>query len=116
MGKQDLYPVTTKQLNDKKADLAPKNVQVWRNFNKTVFEAGTLDKKTKQLIAVAIAHVTQCQYCITSHSKQAIRKGVSKEEIMEAIWVEAEMRFGAAYAHATISMNEMENTKRINFY
>jgi len=36
------------------------------------------------------------------------RKGASKEEIMEAVWVAAEMRAGAAYSHATISMNEME--------
>ncbi|WHF52303.1 carboxymuconolactone decarboxylase family protein [Chryseobacterium gotjawalense] len=111
MENQDLYPVTTKELADKKAALAPKNVEAWRNFSKTVFEAGALDQKTKQLIAVAVAHVTQCPYCIRSHSKQAMRKGASKEEIMEAIWVAAEMRAGAAYEHATIAMDEMEKTK-----
>jgi alkylhydroperoxidase/carboxymuconolactone decarboxylase family protein YurZ len=37
-----------------------------------------------------------------------MRKGATKEEIMEAIWVAAEMRAGAAYAHATIAMDEME--------
>ena len=67
-----------------------------------------MPEKTKQLIAVAVAHVTQCPYCIRSHSKQAMRKGASKKEIMEAIWVAAEMRAGAAYAHATIAMDEMD--------
>jgi AhpD family alkylhydroperoxidase len=108
MEKENLYPVTTKELADKKAALAPKNLETWRNFSKTVFEAGALPEKTKQLIAVAVAHVTQCPYCIRSHSKQAIRKGASKEEIMEAIWVAAEMRAGAAYAHATNAMYEMD--------
>jgi len=109
MESNDLYPKTTKDLADKKAGLAPKNIEAWRNFSKTVFEPGSLPEKTKQLIAVAVAHVTQCPNCIKSHTSQAIRKGASKEEIMEAIWVAAEMRAGAAYAHATIAMVEMEN-------
>ena len=64
-----------------------------RNFDNF---AGTLDEKTKQLIAVAIAHVTQCPYCIKLHSKYALRKEASKKEITEAIWVAAKMRAGAA--------------------
>lgn len=108
MENETLYPKTTKELADKKAALAPKNLEAWRNFSKTVFQEGALPEKTKQLIAVAVAHVTQCPYCIRSHSKQAMRKGASKEEIMEAVWVAAEMRAGAAYAHATIAMDEME--------
>jgi AhpD family alkylhydroperoxidase len=111
MENHDLYPETTNELAEKKATLAPKNIEAWRNFSKTVFEAGALDEKTKQLIAIAVAHVTQCPYCIRSHTKTALRKGATKEEVMEAIWVAAEMRAGAAYAHATIAMDEMENTK-----
>jgi len=108
MENENVYPIATKELADKKAALAPKNLEAWRTFSKTVFQAGALDNKTKQLIAVAVAHVTQCPYCIRSHTKYALRKGASKEEIMEAIWVAAEMRAGAAYAHATIAMDEME--------
>jgi len=108
METESLYPIATKELTDKKNSLAPKNVEAWRNFSKTVFEAGALPEKTKQLIAVAVAHVTQCPYCIRSHTKSAMRKGASKEEIMEAIWVASEMRAGAAYAHASIAMDEME--------
>ena len=103
MGTEDLYPKTTKELADKKAALAPKNIEAWRNFSKTVFEAGALPEKTKQLIAVAVAHVTQCPYCIQSHTTQAMRKGASKEEIMEANWVAYEMQSGAAYANATVA-------------
>ena len=107
MKQENIYTVTTKELIEKKAALAPKNFEAWRNFSKTVFEDGALPGKMKQLIAVAVAHVTQCPFCIRSHSKKALRKGASKEEIMEAIWVAAEMRAGAAYAHATIAMDEI---------
>lgn len=108
MKNSEMYPESTRELADKKAALAPQNIEAWRNFSKTVFKAGALDEKTKQLIAVAVAHVTQCPYCIRAHTPQAMRKGASKEEIMEAIWVAAEMRAGAAYAHASLAMEEMD--------
>lgn len=103
-----LYPKVTKELSDKRTALAPETMEAWKNFSKTVFKEGMLPEKTKQLIAVAVAHVTQCPYCIRSHTKQAMRKGASKEEIMEAIWVASEMRAGGAYAHAAIALDEME--------
>ena len=108
MDNETLFPKTTRELLEKKAALAPDNIEAWGNFSKTVFKAGALDQKTKELIAVAVAHVTQCPYCIRAHTSQAMRKGASKEEIMEAIWVASEMRAGAAYAHATLAMDEME--------
>jgi alkylhydroperoxidase/carboxymuconolactone decarboxylase family protein YurZ len=36
-----------------------------------------------------------------------MRKGASKEEIMEAVWIAAEMRAGAAYAHSALAMDEI---------
>ena len=105
---ENMFPETTQDLANKKGALAPENLEAWKNFSKTVFKKGALSEETKQLIAIAVAHVTQCPYFIRAHTKQAMRKGVSKEEIMEAIWVASEMRAGAAYAHATIAMDEME--------
>jgi AhpD family alkylhydroperoxidase len=59
-------------------------------------------------MAVAVAHVTQCPYCIKGHTKLAIRKGNTPEEIMEAIWVAAEMRAGGAFAHSNLALDAME--------
>lgn len=112
MEDHQLFPAASRTMNDKKAALAPDNVAAWRNFSKTVFTAGALSEKTKQLIAVAVAHVTQCPYCIRAHTNGALNKGASKEEIMEAIWVAAEMHAGAAYAHANIAMDEMDEATR----
>ena len=61
--------------------------------------------KMKQLIAVAVSHVTQCPYCIRGHTGAALRHGATAEEIMEAIWVGAEMRAGAAYAHSALALD-----------
>jgi AhpD family alkylhydroperoxidase len=35
--------------------------------------------------------VTQCPYCINGHTKAALRAGATPGELMEAIWVAAEM-------------------------
>lgn len=107
---------TTKTIFQKKADLAPKQIEAWRIFSRTVFEAGALDEKTKQLIAVAVAHVTQCPYCIKAHVPQAIRKGATKEEIMEAIWVAAAGRASSAYTHAAIAVDAMEGNTEDKLY
>jgi AhpD family alkylhydroperoxidase len=40
--------------------------------------------------------VTQCPSCIRGHTKAAVRHGATPEEVMEAIWVAAEMRADAA--------------------
>lgn len=52
-----------------------------------MFAEGALSAKTKQIIAVAVAHVTQCPYCIKGHTKAARGAGATPQELMEAIWV-----------------------------
>ena len=98
-------PAATKDLTDRRAELVPETSKAWREFSKQVFAPGAIDAKTKQLIAVAVAHVTQCPYCIQGHTKQAKRAGATPEELMEAIWVGAEMRAGGAYAHSIVALD-----------
>jgi len=111
MNNEQLYPEATREISEKRAALAPEISDAFRTFGKAVFKDGALPEKTKQLIAVAVAHVTQCPYCIHGHTALAMRKGASKEEIMEAIWVASEMRAGAAYAHSALAIDEMEKVK-----
>ncbi len=103
----DVYPDPSSELSHKRHELAPDTDAAFRAFSKQVFADGALPAKTKQLIAVAVAHVTQCPYCIRGHTKAALRAGATQEEIMEAIWVAAEMRAGGAFAHATIALATM---------
>jgi AhpD family alkylhydroperoxidase len=84
--------------------LAPATHAAFDAFSKQVFADGAIDTKTKQLIAVAVAHVTQCPYCIRSHTKAALRAGAHETQLFEAIWVAAEMRAGAAYAHSALAL------------
>ncbi len=105
--REGVYPAGSKELAEQRKRLAPAQIDAFRAFAQSVFAEGALDAKTKQLIAVAVAHVTQCPYCIRSHTKTAIQKGATPEQIMEAIWVAAEMRAGGAYAHALLALDEI---------
>ena len=102
-----VYPPATAEIGHRRKQLAPEVHEAFQTFSRAVFTAGALEEKTKQLIAVAAAHVTQCPYCIAGHTKLARRKGASDEEIMEAIWVAAEMRAGGAFAHSTIALHAL---------
>jgi AhpD family alkylhydroperoxidase len=103
-----MYPQSTRALAQKRHDLAPDTEAAFQAFSQKVFADGALPAKTKQLIAVAVAHVTQCPYCIRGHTRAALRHGASQEGLMEAIWVAAEMRAGGAYAHSALAIEEME--------
>ena len=101
----NLFSTANRELNQLRQALTPETNGAFVAFSKSVFDPGALDAKTKQLIAVAAAHVTQCPYCIRGHTKQALRTGATREEIMEAIWVAAEMRAGAAVAHSALALD-----------
>ena len=100
-----LYPKATPEVAARRKELAPEVNDAFTAFSKAVFADGALPGVTKQLIAVAVAHVTQCPYCIKGHTRQASRAGASDEQIMEAIWVAAEMRAGGAFAHSTLALD-----------
>ncbi len=104
---REVYPSATREIGDRRRKLAPAIHQAFDAFSKQVFADGALPGKTKQLIAVAVAHVTQCPYCIRGHTMLARRAGASDQEIMEAIWVAAEMRAGGAFAHSTVALHAL---------
>ncbi len=88
--------------------LKPEVVKAFMDFDAKVFADGSLDIKTKELMAVACAHVTQCPYCIEGHTKRAKKAGATDEQIAEAILVAAAMRAGGSMAHSCIAMEAIE--------
>jgi AhpD family alkylhydroperoxidase len=107
----EIFPQATPELAATRSKLAPEIHEAFMGFSKRVFAEGALPVKTKQLIAVAAAHITQCPYCIRGHTKAALRHGATAEEIMEAIWVAAEMRAGGSYAHSALALDTIEEMK-----
>lgn len=105
---EGMLPKPSPEFSRMRRELAPEQAKAFQDFSKAVFQDGALPAKMKQIIAVAVAHVTQCPYCIRGHTKAALRHGASNEELMEAIWVAAEMRAGGAFAHSVLALDEMK--------
>ena len=60
-----------KRMRDLRA-AAPAEFEAWLNLDKIVGrEGGKIPVKMRELIAVAVAHTTQCVYCIDAHVKGA---------------------------------------------
>lgn len=59
---KDIFPKSTAELAATRKKLAPDIHDSFNAWSERVFAEGALSVKTKQLIAVAAAHVTQCPY------------------------------------------------------
>ena len=73
----------------------------------SVFQEGALTTREKSLIALAVAHTEQCPYCIDAYTKDGLQRGITKEEMMEAIHVGAAIKSGATLVHGVQMMNKV---------
>jgi alkylhydroperoxidase/carboxymuconolactone decarboxylase family protein len=62
---------------------------------------GKLTEREKSLIALTVATVRHCPYCIDAYTNKCLSLGVSRREMMEAVHVGAAMCAGDVLAHAT---------------
>jgi len=63
--------------------------------------AGALTEREKSLIALTVATVRHCPYCIDAYTNKCLSLGVSNDEMMEAVHVGAAMVAGDILAHST---------------
>jgi AhpD family alkylhydroperoxidase len=69
--------------------LSPELGKKFHDFHQACNEDGVLDKKTKELLMLALASVFRCPHCTEAHIKAALEIGVSKEEITETLLIAA---------------------------
>jgi AhpD family alkylhydroperoxidase len=77
-------------------------------------KTNALDTKTKELIALAIGVATRCDDCIAFHTKAAIERGATREEVMETLGLAIYMGAGPSvmYAsHAVLAFDELSAAK-----
>jgi AhpD family alkylhydroperoxidase len=67
--------------------MIPGVYKTFSEFHHESFAAGSLDVKTKELIALAISVIERCDGCIASHAEGAARAGATRQEAAEAIGV-----------------------------
>jgi len=73
-----------------------------------VFEEGALSAREKSLIALAVAHVVKCPYCIDAYTQDGLQRGITKEEMMEAVHAGAAIEGGASLVHGVQMMKKYD--------
>lgn len=90
------------------AKLSPDTVKGYAAIGGAGAKTGHLDAKTRELIALAVAISLRCDGCITVHSAEAAKLGVSKEEIAEALSVAISVNAGAALVYTTRTLDAFD--------
>jgi alkylhydroperoxidase/carboxymuconolactone decarboxylase family protein len=73
-----------------------------------VFAKGELTTREKSLIALAVAHAVQCPYCIEAYSTDALEKGATQGQMMEAVHVATAIKGGSALVHGVQMMKQVK--------
>ncbi|NIK10998.1 carboxymuconolactone decarboxylase family protein [Alkalibacillus almallahensis] len=76
----------------------PELTEQYFRFTDSAFKEGSLDEKTKQLIALSIAVYTKDHYCMVYHAKGAAEHQAEEQEVLEAIGVAIALGGGAAWS------------------
>ena len=63
----------------------PRMRKIYFQFYKATYRKSQLDRKTKELIAIAASLGFKCEGCLRGHISKALESGASQEEISEAI-------------------------------
>jgi AhpD family alkylhydroperoxidase len=96
------YAEVIAELGEPTKSLREASPDVWAGFGQlhnAAMADGALSTKTKELIALTIAVVKQCDGCIAYHAKAAARRGATPDEVAEALGVALLMDGGTASTH-----------------
>jgi len=73
-------------------------MQAFLGLMKAVKKPGSLDKKTKELISLAISLYARCEHCIADHTREAFKAGASRQDVVETAFITSFMGGGPVMA------------------
>jgi AhpD family alkylhydroperoxidase len=97
-----------KAAHTKMLSFKSKVYEAFLDMEKAAYCDGSLPKKIKELIAVGISVVIDCESCMQWHIEQAAKLGANEQEVLEAIEVGIEMGGGPATVSARFAFEVMD--------
>jgi len=76
---------------------------------------GALTHREKELISVAVACYTRCEYCIVYHVHSAMKTGATPEQVLDAGMVSVLFGGGPAMAYVVTALKESVDEFREDF-
>ena len=101
------------------ADLAtlraatPETMKAFDDLGHAALSSGALDRKTKELMALALGVATHCDACIGFHVQALVRLGATRQEIDEALGVATYMGGGPSLMYAANAVSAFEEFSRV---
>ena len=93
-------------------NIIPEQFHGFNTFLKTSKQETSIDLKTKELISVAIACYTRCEYCIVTHVHAALKAGAKSEEILDAAMTSVLFGGGPTMSYiSTVLLESIEEFK-----
>lgn len=107
----DFYPARLRHVKKNTTTLAaaqPSTMEAFERFHQTAAATGVLDRRTKELIALAISVTHGCDDCIAHHVHDAIEAGATREELSEALGVAVLMGGGPGMIYASHAIEAVD--------
>lgn len=109
----DLIGNISANIKSLRRDIGP-TMQGFSAMAQAAAQPGALDRKTKELIALAIGVATRCDGCIGFHMAELVKSGASRKEVEEALGMAIYMGGGPALMYAADAIAAYEQFESIN--
>jgi AhpD family alkylhydroperoxidase len=90
----------------------PDTMQAFSALAKAATSDGALDRKTKELIALAIGIATRCDGCIGFHTEALVRLGATRQEVEETLGMAVYMGGGPSLMYAADAISAFEEFEK----
>lgn len=107
----DKFSHITKDISTQLAKLRKEMPEVMAGFSalsQATTKDGVLNKKTKELIAMALAVANHCPGCIGFHSQALVKLQTSREELLETLGMAVYMGGGPSLMYAAEALEAFE--------
>jgi AhpD family alkylhydroperoxidase len=98
-----------KVAHEKLLSLDSKTYAAFLEMEKAAFTDGDLPKQVKELIALGISVVINCESCMQWHLQEAVKAGATQQQVLEALEVGMEMGGGPATVAARFALAVMDD-------
>lgn len=108
------YKRITKDISSSLAQLRAEAPELMKGFGDLASAAtkdGVLDKKTKELIALALGVAARCDGCLGFHTQALVKLNASKQEIIECIGMAIYMGGGPSLMYAADALRAFEQAQ-----
>jgi AhpD family alkylhydroperoxidase len=109
------YKQITRDISSSLANLRAEAPEMMKGFGDLAAAAtkdGVLDKKTKELIALALGVAARCDGCLGFHTQALAKLGASRQEIIETLGMATYMGGGPSLMYAADALSAFEQTQQ----